>query len=419
MNKSKTLNLQQSNSSWLERQLKKQLLKKLAEIKHAHIEIIDAEGRFSLGDSDSSLRVTLQVHNNGFYRQIAFSGSVGAAESYMADEWDVDDLTALVRILVVNRDLLDDMEGGSAWLKNALLNVWHVFNRNTTDGSRKNIAKHYDLGNELFEHFLDDRLMYSSAIYEHPDEDLNVASERKLRTICEKLELKATDKVVEIGTGWGGFAMYAAENYGCHVTTTTISKEQYDYASARVKEKGLQDNITLLLKDYRDLSGTYDKLVSIEMIEAVGHQFLSTYLNKCNDLLTEEGLGLIQAITIEDFRYEKALKSVDFIKRHIFPGSFIPSVSAIMKSIEKATTLKLVNLEDFGTSYAYTLRDWRKRFHDNIQTIESLGYDRRFQRMWDFYLCYCEGGFLERSISDVHLLLAKPGNRREQLLAIQ
>jgi len=419
MNKSKTLNLQHSNASWLEKQLKKQLLKKLSDIKYARLEIIDAEGRYQFGEKDSQLTATVQVHSNAFYRQLAFSGSVGAAESYIADEWDVDDLTALVRILVLNRDLLDGMEEGSAWLKNAVLGIWHFFNRNTTSGSRKNIASHYDLGNELFEHFLDDRMMYSSAIYDGPNDDLNIASERKLRTICEKLQLKATDKVIEIGTGWGGFAMYAAEHYGCHVTTTTISKEQYEYACARVKDKGLEDKITLLLKDYRDLSGTYDKLVSIEMIEAVGHQFLSTYLNKCNDLLTDEGLGLIQAITIEDFRYEQALKTVDFIKRHIFPGSFIPSVAAIMKGIEKATTFTLVNLEDFGTSYAYTLRDWRKRFHNNIQTIESLGYDRRFQRMWDFYFCYCEGGFLERSISDVHLLLAKPGNRREQLLAVQ
>ena len=337
----------------------------------------------------------------------------------MAGDWDTDDLTALIRVFVKNRDLLDSMEGGSARFKNALLKVGHFFNKNTLSGSRKNIAGHYDLGNDLFELFLDSRMMYSSAIYAHEHEDLETASERKLRVICEKLQLTADDHLIEIGTGWGGFAVYAAKNYGCRVTTTTISNEQHEYAAQQIKKHQLEDRITLLKKDYRDLEGTYDKLVSIEMIEAVGHHYLDTYLKKCNDLLKADGLALIQAITIEDCRYQQALKSVDFIKKYIFPGSFIPSVGAITTANARSTEMKLVNLEDFGESYAHTLRDWHQRFNDRVDEAAALGYDTTFQRMWRFYFSYCEGGFLERAISDVHLLFAKPANRRPSIQAYQ
>ena len=261
-------------------------------------------------------------------------------------------------------------------------------------------------------------MMYSSAIYKSADDSLEQASELKLKTICEKLDLKPEDNLIEIGTGWGGLAVYAAKNYGCHVTTTTISEEQYQYAKQLVADNNLNDKVTLLKQDYRNLSGTYNKLVSIEMIEAVGHHYLSTYLKKCNDLLSDDGLALIQAITIEDHRYQQALKSVDFIKKYIFPGSFIPSVSEILRVNTESTKMKLFNMEDFGISYAHTLHAWKKGFNKQINTVEELGYDQQFQRMWNFYLSYCEGGFIERSISVVHLLFTKPASQRQQILSV-
>jgi cyclopropane-fatty-acyl-phospholipid synthase len=258
--------------------------------------------------------------------------------------------------------------------------------------------------------------MYSSAIFAGPDDTLEQASKRKVARICQKLELDPRDRLLEIGTGWGGLALHAARHYGCHVTTTTISREQHALASARVQQAGLGDRVSVLLEDYRDLAGSYDKLVSIEMIEAIGHQYLDTYFEKCAALLAPEGMALIQAITIEDHRYAQALRSVDFIKRHVFPGSFIPSVTAMVESAGRAGELRLINLEDFGPSYALTLQHWRQRFLSRLDRVRAQGYDERFIRLWEFYLCYCEGGFRERSISDVHLLLARPGNRRDQYL---
>ena len=405
--------------SYMKAFIKKQVLKHLSDLKAAQLNIKTDNDVMVFGDQTADLQATIKLHNENFYADVAFQGSVGAAESYIAGDWDCDDLTALIQIFVRNRDLLDDMEGGSAKFKNALLKVGHFFNKNTLEGSRKNIAGHYDLGNDLFEQFLDSRMMYSSAIYQHADEDLEIASERKLKTICEKLDLQASDHVMEIGTGWGGFAVYAAENYGCHITTTTISEQQHSYTAELIKTKGLEDQITLLKQDYRLLSGEFDKLVSIEMIEAVRHQYLPTYLKKIDHLLKDDGLALIQAITIEDSRYQQALKSVDFIKKYIFPGSFIPSIGAVLSANAASTAMKLVNLEDFGESYAFTLRNWQSKFNDNITAIEAAGYAEDFQRMWRFYFSYCEGGFIERAISDVHILLAKPNNRRASILAIK
>ena len=365
---------------------------------------------------EEPLRTTITVKDADMYRQMALNGSVGAAEAYMDGAWECSDLTALVRIFVRNRDLLDRMEGGLARLGGALMRAWHARRKNSRSGSKRNIAEHYDLGNDLFRLFLDESMMYSSAIHRSADEPLEAAQFRKLERICRKLDLKPTDHLVEIGTGWGGMALYAARNFGCRVTTTTISREQHALAVERIAQAGLSDKVTVLLEDYRDLQGSYDKLVSIEMIEAIGHQYLDTYLAKCASLLKHDGLALIQAITIEDSRYEQALQSVDFIKRHIFPGSFIPCVSAITQSAARASDLRLVNLEDFGPSYALTLNHWRQRFLSRLDQVRALGYDERFIRMWEFYLCYCEGGFIERSIGDVHLLLARPGNRRPQYI---
>lgn len=400
--------------------IRKKVLQQLSGIKSGNLVIHDPLEKTTIGkQSNSDLTINLWVKDFDFYNQVATHGSIGAAESYMQGQWHADDLTGLVRLLVRNRDLLDELEGGMAWLKNGLLKFWHWFNKNNQQGSRKNIAAHYDLGNEFFQLFLDKHLMYSSAIYTEQANSLELASELKLKTVCDKLQLNSHDHLLEIGTGWGGLAIYAATHYGCQVTTTTISEQQYQFAAKKVKQLGLEDKITLLKEDYRDLTGQYDKLVSIEMIEAVGHHYLDTYMTQCNALLKDDGLALIQAITIEDHRYDQALSSVDFIKRYIFPGSFIPSVSAIVGSIKNTGNFRLINLEDFGESYAKTLHDWRIAFMDNLELVRKQGFSESFIKMWEFYLCYCEGGFIEKAISDVHLLMAKPGNQRAQWLALQ
>ncbi len=412
-----TVEMEKNNirPSRLQTFIRAKVIEQLAQIKQATIWVEDPVGNYVVGES-SQLEVRLKINNLDFYQRVALHGSIGAAESYMQQEWRVDDLTKLIRVFVINRDLLDGMESGLAAFKNNILKFWHFLNRNNVVGSKKNIAAHYDLGNEFFKLFLDKHLMYSSAIFTDKTNNLELASELKIKTVCEKLDLKESDHLLEIGTGWGGMAIYAAKHYGCQVTTTTISEQQYQYVKKRIKEEKLESKIQLLKKDYRLLEGSFDKLVSIEMIEAVGHHYLDTYINKCSDLLKENGLALIQAITIEDHRYQQALKSVDFIKRYIFPGSFIPCVSAILQSAAKVSQLRLINLEDFGESYAKTLKEWRLRFMQKTDQVRVQGFDEAFIKMWEFYFCYCEGGFIEKAISDVHLLFAKPINKRQQWL---
>jgi len=392
--------------------------RRLAGLAHGQITLVDGESHQRYGQRTAlcPLSVTLHVHDPRFYSDIAFGGSIGAGEAYMQGYWSVNDLTALVRILLLNRDVLDGMETGLARLTAPLQQALHWLNRNTRDGSQRNIAAHYDLGNEFFALFLDPTLMYSSAIFTQPHMSLEAAQLARLDHICHKLDLTSRDHLLEIGSGWGGMAIYAAQYYGCRVTTTTISQEQYNLASERVRAAGLEDRVTVLLKDYRDLEGQYDKLVSIEMIEAVGHDFYDTYFGKCCALLKDDGLMLLQAITIADQRYDAARKSVDFIQRYIFPGSCIPSVTAMNDSITRASDLKLAHLEDIGPHYATTLRRWRENFFRNIEAVRALGYPESFIRMWEFYLCYCEGGFEERALGDVHMLLAKPVNRRAPIV---
>ncbi|WP_020406046.1 SAM-dependent methyltransferase [Hahella ganghwensis] len=363
--------------------------------------------------SEDGLRVVLTIRHIKAYRRLLIGGSNGAAEAYMDGDWDTDNLTGLVQLLLRNRRNLDAMESGVAVVAASLAKAWHALNRNTRAGSRKNIAAHYDLGNDFFRLFLDSNLMYSSALYITGEETLEEASLAKLDHICRKLELGPNDHLLEIGTGWGGMAIYAARNFGCRVTTTTISNEQFSAASERVRSEGLEDRVTVLQKDYRDLTGCYEKVVSIEMVEAVGHQYLDGYFEKISSLLKPDGLAVIQAITIDDTRYHQALRTVDFIKRYIFPGSFIPCVSVLTSSSAQAG-LRLTNLEDIGPSYAQTLYDWQQRFNTRVKKVLAQGFDDRFVRMWRFYLSYCEGGFRERAISNVHMMLAKPGNRRSQ-----
>jgi cyclopropane-fatty-acyl-phospholipid synthase len=387
---------------------------RLAGLRHGRITLIEGAERMHYGQPEQHcpLQAKVRVHDPRFWGELAFGGSIGAGEAYMLGYWGTDDLTALVRILLQNREVLDGMETGLARLTAPLQKALHWFNRNTREGSRRNIAAHYDLGNDFFGLFLDPTMMYSSAIFERPGMTLEEAQRARLDRICSKLELKAGEHLLEIGTGWGGMAIHAARHYGCRVTTTTISREQYALARERIAATGLSDRITLLLEDYRDLRGRYDKLVSIEMIEAVGHHFYDDYFGKCGRLLEDDGLMLVQAITIADQRYEAARKSVDFIQRHIFPGSTIPSVTVMLESLTRASDLRLTHLEDIGPHYATTLRKWRENFFGNIEAVRGLGYPEQFIRMWEFYLCYCEGGFEERAIGDVQMLLAKPGNRR-------
>jgi cyclopropane-fatty-acyl-phospholipid synthase len=389
------------------------LIAKLEKLQVGKVQLIDSDGSYSFGrpESNNQLSVAINVSDQRFYSDIAFGGTVAAGEAYMQGYWSCSNLTDLIRIMICNRRILDQMEGNLSLFKNVFLRLAHWLNRNSQAGSRRNIEAHYDLGNEMFELFLDPTMMYSCAYYPDDHSSLEQASLAKLQRICDKLQLNESDHIIEIGTGWGGFALYAAKNYGCKVTTTTISQQQHDLAKQRIIESGLQDRITLLMEDYRDLEGTYDKLVSIEMIEAVGHQYLDTYFAKCSSLLKPDGIMLIQAITIADQQYDQAIKSVDFIQRFIFPGGFIPSVSAITHSVKKSTDMRLFQLEDIGPHYATTLRDWRHRFSDNLEQIKALGYSNQFVSMWNFYLCYCEAGFLERVLGNAHLVFIKPKNR--------
>lgn len=411
-----TLSLKQkSRSKWVASFAKVQILKRLSMLHIGNLLLVDGNEKHSFG-STQDINAIIVVHDQRFYGEIAFGGSIGAGEAYMLGYWSADNLTNVIRLMCLNQSVMDTLEGGYQWFTKPIMKVLHWLNSNTAEGSRKNIAAHYDLGNDMFALFLDSTMMYSSAIFSAYTHTLRAASELKLKTICDKLQLKPDDHVIEIGTGWGGFAIYAAMHYGCKVTTTTISKQQYAEAKQRVIARGLQDKITLLLKDYRHLEGTYDKLVSIEMIEAVGYQFYDTYFAKVGSLLKPNGLALIQAITIADQRYESAKNSVDFIQRYIFPGSCIPSNTAMLNSITKVSDLRLFDLEDIGPHYATTLKMWRENFFKNIDAIRELGYSEEFIKMWEFYLCYCEGGFVERALGDVHLLLAKPDNRRTPLV---
>jgi cyclopropane-fatty-acyl-phospholipid synthase len=334
----------------------------------------------------------------------------------MAGFWSTDDLTAVIRIFALHPEVFSGMDKGLARVMAQVLKVVHAMNKNTREGSRRNIFAHYDLGNDFYELFLDDTMTYSCGIFERPEASLREASIAKYDRICRKLDLSAADHVLEIGTGWGGFAIHAATHYGCRVTTTTISDRQHEMAQHRFAAAGLSDRITLLKQDYRDLTGTFDKLVSIEMIEAVGHHFLDEFFRVCSERLKPEGMLLLQAITIRDQVFDWHKHNVDFIKRYIFPGSCIPSVTAISKAVADKTDLRIFHLEDITAHYARTLRLWRENFFHNIDRVRHLGFPDAFIRMWEFYLCYCEGGFAERYLGDVQILMTKPMCRKEPIL---
>ena len=356
------------------------------------------------------LHVTLNIHDKAVYRQLLLGGSIALADSYIDGEWDTEDLTGLIRLAARNLEVLNKLENRFAGVSKAFEKAKHQLRGNDKSGSKSNILAHYDLGNDMYQRFLDDTMMYSSAVYAAPDTTLSDAQQHKLSLICQRLQLSADDRVIEIGTGWGGFAIYAATHYGCHVTTTTISDAQYDEAQRRVKAAGLSDKITLLKQDYRELAGQYDKLVSIEMIEAVGHEYLPTFFAKCNSLLKPTGLMVLQAITFNDQNYEDYIDSVDFIQTHIFPGGCLLSNQELTTQFTEQTDMVIKQLHDYGFDYAYTLRDWRAAFMSQREVIQALGYDDAFIRLWEFYFCYCEGGFLERTIGVVQVTAVKPDN---------
>lgn len=394
--------------SWFEEKCRTIVLHTLNKMKDACIEIHENSQSNSYGDKTASLKAHMHIHDPSIYTDIIKGGSIAAAEGYISKKWTTSDLTNLVRIFARNQKALDEVENKGNWIntfKNKLLNFK---NANTVTGSKKNILAHYDLGNDLYTRFLDPEMMYSCALYENEHSTLDEAQQSKLKSICDKLNLSADDHLIEIGTGWGGLAIFAASHYGCKVTTTTISNAQFEYAQARVKKLGLDDKITLLKKDYRLLEGQYSKLVSIEMIEAVGHKFMGEFFNKCNSLLKPNGKMLIQAITIADQRYDSYRKDTDFIQKYIFPGGCLPSVAVIGNHIATSTDMMIDNISDMGLHYARTLSDWRKNFDNNWSDISPFGFDEQFKRLWHYYFAYCEGAFIERVISTHHIVARKP-----------
>lgn len=366
------------------------------------------DGQHRVFGTSDGLEAEIRVHNSNFYRKSLLGGGVGFAEAFIHGWWSTDDLTTLLRIFVRDINLSNEFEKGFALLARKLLGLYHWRNKNTRTGSRQNIFEHYDLGNDFFSLFLDETLTYSCGIFNTPETSLKEASIAKLERMCEMVSIEKNDHVLEIGCGWGSFAIHAAEKYGCRVSATTISKEQYNLARERVRRRGLDDRVTILFKDYRELEGTYDKLVSIEMIEAVGHDFLGDFFIKCESLLAEDGAMALQGITMSEDFYEEYLRSADFIQRYIFPGSCCPALNAIKNAVSDSTDLELSRTENIGSHYATTLREWRLRFSGNTEKLQAMGYSEEFIRTWLYYFSYCEAGFAENYLGNVQLVLQKP-----------
>lgn len=402
----------------IERFAKQRVLNRLNQIQYGKLDLVFQDKRYQSGQKTEQcpLSATIFVHHPQFFVDIAFGGNPGSGESYMRHHWTTDNLTGLVQLMVRNEHVLSNMASRLAGLQKTIMHLAHKLNVNSHRGSKKNIAAHYDIGNDLFRLFLDPTMMYSSGLFLDENMTMEQASNCKLALICQRLQLSDSDHVLEIGTGWGGFAVFAAKNIGCHVTTTTISEEQYRYVEQLIKQHHLEDKITLLKQDYRKLEGQYDKLVSIEMIEAVGYRYMNTYIKQCSALLKPTGSLLIQSITIKDQVHKRYIKTADFIKRYIFPGGCLPCVSSITHAVQSHSDLTLFHLESFGESYARTLKEWRKAFLNKQDQVRQLGYNDAFIRLWEYYLCYCEGGFRERSIDVKHLIYTKPLSRLKSIV---
>ena len=396
-------------ANWLDKRCRSLVMGVFAKFSYGQLEVVEGHihSYFPENVTDSSINGKIHIHDISVYRDFVKGGSIGAAEAFIEGKWSSPNLTNVIRIFAKAQQQTDSLEANKSWSSKLKNTVSHWQNRNTQSGSKRNILAHYDLGNELYTRFLDPDMMYSSAIYPHESASLDEAQQHKLATICQRLSLNADDHLLEIGTGWGGLAIYAAQNYGCHVTTTTISDAQHAYAQNRIEKLGLGDKITLLKKDYRDLNGSFDKVVSIEMIEAVGYDFLPSFFKQCNDRLKEGGKLLIQSITIADQRFKYYKTNVDFIQRYIFPGGFLPSVNVLSQHLTDHSEMVIESLDDIGLDYAKTLAHWRDNFLVSWSTLSTLGYDETFKRLWLYYFAYCEGAFLERSTSTVHLVARK------------
>lgn len=400
-----------ARSPQLDRICRQLLFKKIEGLHDGELIIVDQTESPTLtqrfGKAGHDLSVTVKIHRSSFYSRTLIGGSIGNAESYIDGDWHTDQLTELVRLFVRNRELLEALDGGLGALLNPVQKIFHGLRGNTIEGSRQNIRDHYDIGNDFFKLFLDETMMYSSAIFETPERTLHEASLKKIHTVCQRLRLAPGDHLVEVGTGWGSLAITAARDYGARVTTTTISQEQFDYAREKVREHKLEGKVDVIFEDYRNLKGSYDRLVSVEMIEAVGLDNLDDYFQKCSSLLKEHGLMVLQAITIRDQYYESARRSVDFIQRHIFPGGGLPSMTAMLDCVSRKTDLMLTEQKDYAEDYAQTLRLWAENLNRRSSDITKLGYPDFLHRLWQYYFSYCEGGFRERAIGVSHLTLAK------------
>ncbi len=398
---------------WVDSFARKLLLKLLAGIEFGHLTVDENGETFSFGEPKdrATLIGHISVNHPSFYRHALFGGSIGSGEAYMFKIWRSPDLVQVIRIMALNMKVLQQLDSKWSSMFNFICRVAHRLRPNTVNNAKENISAHYDLGNNFFSLFLDKTMLYSAAIYPNKEATLEQASINKMTHICKRLQLNENDHLLEIGTGWGGMAIHAAKTTGCRVTSVTISKEQFNHAAAWVKREGLEDKVKIMLQDYRLVTGKFDKLVSIEMIEAVGHEFYREYFTRCSNLLTPSGIMLIQAITIQDQRFDYARKNTDFIQQYIFPGGCLPSNAVIAKHILEDTDMQIVGLEDITQDYAKTLADWRSAFFNNIEKVKAQGFDDAFIHMWDFYLSYCEGGFRERAISTAQFLFAKPAAR--------
>ena len=395
--------LRKQQSSPLDAIARNALFRILRSLTHGHITLQEKDQHYQFGDAHSELRANIVVTNPSFYRMVLLNGSIGAGEAYISGSWYSENLTKVVQVICRNMQQLEKIDGGFSSMLASIDRVKRACIPNSLSGSRKNIQAHYDLSNELFQLFLDTTMMYSSAIYKTGRETLEQAQQDKLEALSRKLDIDQSHSVIEIGSGWGAMAIHLAEHYGCRVTTTTISQEQYEYTRKRVKSKGLCNLITVLDKDYRQLTGRFDRLISIEMIEAVGHQYMPDFFKKCSSLLKNDGKMVLQAITIPEQRYDYAKRNVDFIQKYIFPGGFLPSIKSMLDNTGKYTRLQIESLDDIGLDYAQTLHHWQSRFINSKKQVFDLNFDKTFTRLWEFYLSYCEGGFRERSISAVQV----------------
>ena len=361
------------------------------------------------------IRATVMINNQNFYKKCSLYGDVGFGESYCDGDWDSPDLTNVIRWVIQNVEASGFMSGSK--VKNIMFNMFeklnrlkHILKKNNKENSVKNVSHHYDLSNDFYQLMLDKTMSYSCGIFSSEKDTLEDSQKNKLRILCEDLDIKPGDHILEIGCGWGGFAKYAAQNYQCKVTGITISKEQHKFAKDMIEAEGLSDRVEILLKDYRDLDGVYDKVISIEMIEQVGDEFIPEYFTKIDQLLKQDGVAVIQAITSPDSRYDEFKRGVDFIQKHIFPGTLLPSVTRMISACQQTGSLQLHNLRDIGPHYAKTLRIWADEVAKNKKQIENLGMDEFFFRQWSYYLYYCEAAFRERNISDVQITLVKPNS---------